>query len=186
MNFMKKINYFRLMVLAIGLFAFGACSQIEKASTVTVSVPDFTVNIPITPSSLRAAGDFKDVSGSATISMNDANFTELAKYKNMITSVKIGTTTVTMNAATGTTVKNITVSASGISPDFIISSYTFGTEYSTPEFVSYTNKVFNQFIKAESMNISVSGQTDIDENTGQVIVSIHFGNIQVKAQLINL
>jgi len=183
---MRRINYFRLVVLAIGLFAFGACSQIEKASTVSVSVPDFTVDIPVTISELRAAGDFKDFSGSSTISIDDPKFSDLAKYKNMITSVKVGTATVTMTASTGTTVQNIAFSATGVSPDFTIGSYTIGTEYSTPEFVSYTNNVFNQFIKAGNINVSISGQTDIDENTGQIIVSIHFGNIKVRAQLINL
>ena len=189
---MKKKNYFCLMVLTLGLFTFGACSQIEKASTISVSVPDFTVDIPTTISSLnaasalRAAGDLKDFSGSATIDMSDPKFADLEKYKSMITSVNVGTVTVTMTASTGTTVQNVAVSATDITPDFNISSYSIGTEYSSSEFVTYSNKVFNQFVKAGNINVSISGQTDIDETAGQMIVSIHFGNIQVKAQLINL
>jgi len=184
-NIMKRKNYICLF-LALGLIFFGSCKQIEKASTITVSVPDFTVNIPVTVSALRAAGDFKNFSGSATIDISDPKFADLAKYKDMITSVKVGLATMTMTASTGTTVQSATVSATGITPDFTIGSYTIGTEYSSPELVSYSNKVFNQFIKAGNINVSVSGQTDIDETTGQMTVSLHFGNIQVKAQLINL
>jgi len=189
---MKRTNYFCFVVLAMSLSIFSSCKQIDKATTISVSVPDFTVDIPATLSSvnsssaLRAAGDFRDFSGSATIDLSDPNFAELAKYKDMITSVNVGTAVVTMTASTGTAAKNVVTSASGVTPDYTISSYTFGDQFSMPDFVTYTNKVFNQLIKAGSLNVSISGQTDIDDTTGQVIVSIHFGNIEVKAQILNL
>jgi len=186
-----KTNYF-CFVLALGMFVLGACKQIDKASTISVSVPDFTVDIPVTVSSvnassaLRADGDFRDFSGSAIIDVNDPNFAELAKYRDMITSVSVGTASVTMNSSSGSTAKNITLSATGVTPDFTISSYTLGTDYSLPELVTYADKVFNQVVKAGSLTVSASGQTDIDAAADQVTLSIHFGGIQVKAQLVNL
>ena len=189
---MKSINYISLMALAICLFTFGACSEIEKASIVTVSVPDFTVEIPAvieSPSTsnalMRADDGFRTFSGSAPIDISSANFADLEKYRDMITSIAIGTASVEITAATGTMAKDIVISATGVTPNFSISSYEFGTEYSTG-LVTYATKIFNQFVKTGNITISISGKTDVDESTNKVDITIHFGDIDVKAQLITL
>ena len=192
---MKRINYLSLAILAISLFAFSACE--EEAGTIAVPIDDFTVDVatiiesnelPIeSNASLRSDDEvsaFKPFSGSATIDINDVDFMKLLEYQSHITGVNIGAASITLTVKEAT-VKNVVISASGVEPNFTIESYTFGEEFpfSSEKLLEYVNKVFKQFILSGKLTISISGETDVDEN---FMVKILFGDIDVKAKLIDI
>ena len=182
-------------MIAMAILVLSACNALEDAATVKVDVPDFTIEIPTNvtlPTNAsgitRADSEQIQFSGSYTLSINDSQFNDLRKYKNLITDIKIEDVTIAIQQdGLSGTAQNIILKATNVAPDFNIPTYTFGQTYrnnpALPNFIKST--IFE--LKNDSVTITFSGETSVDfDAIGNVapVITIEVKGIQVWAKTI--
>ena len=176
---MKKVYF---LMIALGALALSACSAIEDAATIKVPVPDFAINLsaPVSAAT-RAATNF---SGSQILSINDPQFSAIKDYIDVITDIIINqvTVTITNSGSSGTGASNITLSATGVTPNVTIANYTFGTPYSGDAALkTFLKNVILQL--KNGVTVSISGTTDVP--SGETLsVSIALSGVEVWAKTI--
>lgn len=164
---MKKNILF--LTLLVAVFCFSSCDKVEDATSVTVDVPDFTVNFnaPITDvAPFAKANPVYYFSGEDTIRMTDSYFEKARSYKNRISKIDADKITVKITRLDGNTqgtITNLKFTAHGITPEvFEIPSYTLGQVYDNAEFKTFVLKAMNYILNnTDGLILKVGGITDV-------------------------
>ena len=178
---MKKINVLMIAFIALAL---SAC---KDAATVKITVPDFTIDIPATVGPTRSGEGITRAgapfSGSYVLSINDPQFSNLKNYKNLMSGVNIQDVTIKISrTGTNGTATNVTLSATGVSPNFTLPSYTLGQEIQgNATLINFVKGVILQ-LKNDNVTISITGETDVA--AGPLTVTIAVKGVQVLVETI--
>jgi len=183
---MKKIN---VLTIAFAALALSACSSLKEAATVKIGVPNFNIEFPANLGVTRSGEGITRVgtpfSGSYVLSINESQFSELKNYKNLIAGVTIQDVTITITKPGGGTgtATGVILSATGVSPNFTLNTYTLGQEIQgNANLLNFAKGVILQLKNSDSITISISGETDVA--TGPLTVTIAVKGVQVLVETI--
>ena len=183
---MKKIN---VLMIALAALTLSACSAIEDAATVKVNVPDFNINITADVEAATRSGDgmytgtMTPFSGSYEVSIEEQQFGDLKKYKNLMTGVTISSVTITISqpGTTGGIAANIRLSATNVT-DFTLANYNLGDVYQgDANLINFLKNAILQ-LKNDKVTVSISGETNVASGPLDVVIAVK--GIQVLAKTI--
>ncbi|MDR1699119.1 MAG: hypothetical protein LBR75_04785 [Prevotellaceae bacterium] len=185
------MKFFVFLALSAGLLLAASCEKIEEVATVPVSVPDFTIQVPVSVEETEQGNETGETSlnhfsGQQIFDMNDPeiDFEELKPYRgmlNLITSLKIGSATVKITSETGTFVENTVISAEGVG-EYRLENYTFGDTYSDAALTAFATDLFKKFIASGQVSLGIDGYTDA-QSGNDLTVEWSFTNVTVKAKI---
>ena len=181
---MKRVYF---LMIALAAFALSACSAIEDAATIKVDIPDFAITLPATvtgPVGITRVDPY-NFSGSYTLNINQDAFSDIQPYISLITGITISEVTVTITKVSGTggTASNITLSATGVTPNVTMSNFTFGT--AVPGNAALKTFLQNTIMRLKNGDVTVSivGTTDVAPGT-ELRISIELSGVEVTAKTI--
>jgi len=183
---MKATKFLFLLSCVVSLFVYTSCDKIEEAATIKVPVSDFSLDIPamVQSSGLKSTAAPNHFSGSGSLDINDENFSNLKKNQSFITSIVIGTVSIKVTSSSGTFAENITLSSPGIG-NCVVKKFDFNKNFNSPELAAFATKVFQKLKDAGAVTVSIVGDTDAQAGEN-LKISLFFGNIEIKAKVVEL
>jgi len=173
---MKKIN---VLMIALATLALSACSSLKDAAIVKVDVADFNINITADVGPTRSGEGItrtgNPFGGSYVLSINSSQFSNLRPYRNLMSGITIEDVAITITKSGGGsgTATNIILSATGVSPNFTLASYTLGQKIQgNAALLNFIKSTILQLKTNDNVTVSIAGETNVTSGSLDVVIEV--------------